>query len=202
MRRRHKGAPAAASRARPPQSPETSTSAKSLRARSKHGARVGGAAGRLIELGEGERGAEFEAARTLLLCDGKGGLECFLREGGIGGVALEQDFAARAMQIGFERAIVRALGSRQRFIEDSDGAAESPARASASASAIFNSPSNTRTFCSRRRAAPWHMSWSPPAISPPRSSRTTLQKHSERVKHGQIVLSREADEFECVGRGR
>ena len=34
---------------------------------------VGEAADRLVELGEGERGAQFEAARALLLGDGDGG---------------------------------------------------------------------------------------------------------------------------------
>ena len=33
------------------------------------------------------------------------------------------------------------------------------------------------------------------------SGRPTLEKHAERAKHGQIVLAREAGEFEGVRRG-
>ena len=39
------------------------------------GVGVGGAGGRLVELGERKRRAQFEAARSLLLRDGDGGLE-------------------------------------------------------------------------------------------------------------------------------
>jgi len=38
------------------------------------------------------------------------------------GVALQQDFATRPMQFRFERAIAGAVGRRQRFVEDGDGA--------------------------------------------------------------------------------
>ena len=48
----------------------------------------GGAAGRLIELGQRQRRAQFEAARALLLRDGDGGQERFFRRRGVGGVAL------------------------------------------------------------------------------------------------------------------
>ena len=86
------------------------------------GVRFGGAAGRLIELGERERGAQFKAARGLLLRDGDGGQEGFFRGRGVGGIALQQDFAARPMQFRFERAIAQAVARRQRFVEDRDGA--------------------------------------------------------------------------------
>ena len=75
------------------------------------GVGVGGAAGRLVELGERQRRAQFEAARALLLRDGDGGQEGFFRGRGVGGVALEQDFAARPMQFRFERAIAGAVGT-------------------------------------------------------------------------------------------
>ena len=84
--------------------------------------RLGGASGRLIELGERKRGAQFEAARALLLRDGDGGQEGLFRGRGVGGVAHEQDFAARPMQFRFERAIAQAVRRRQRFVEDGDGA--------------------------------------------------------------------------------
>ena len=77
----------------------------------------------------------------------------------------------------------------------------SPARASASASAIFNSPSNNRTFCSRSSSTPRRMSSSPSPSAPLCSGRPALEKHAERAPHGQIMLAREAGEFECVRRG-
>ena len=87
------------------------------------GVGVGGTGGRLVELGQRERRAQFETARCLLLRDGDGGLEGFLRRGEAGGIALEQDFAADAMQFCFECAIAGAVHGRQRFVEDGDGAA-------------------------------------------------------------------------------
>ena len=77
----------------------------------------------------------------------------------------------------------------------------SPARASASASAIFNSPSNIRTFCSRRSSAPRRMSSSPSAGAPVCDAAKPCEKHPERAPHVQAVLPCEADEFECVLRG-
>ena len=82
----------------------------------------GGAGGRLVEFGERQCGAQFEAARPLLLRDGDGGQESLFRRRGIGGVALQQDIAARAMQFGFECAVAQAIGRRQRFVEDGYGA--------------------------------------------------------------------------------
>jgi hypothetical protein len=84
---------------------------------------VGGASSRLIELGERKRGTQFEAARALLFCDSDGGQEGFFRRSGVGGVALEQSFAARPMQFGFECALAYAVGRFDRFVEDGDGAA-------------------------------------------------------------------------------
>ena len=83
---------------------------------------VGGAGGRLIELGQRKRGAQFEAARALLLRDGDGGQEGFFRRSGVGRIALEQGFASRPMQFRFERAIAQAVRCRQRFVEDCNGA--------------------------------------------------------------------------------
>ena len=83
---------------------------------------VGGAGGRLVELGQRQRRAQFEAARALLLRDRDGGQEGFFRRRGVGGIALEQDFAARPMQFRFECAMAQAVAGRQRFVEDGDGA--------------------------------------------------------------------------------
>ena len=89
----------------------------------EHGLRFHRSVGRLAELGERERRAQFEAARRLLLRDGDGGLEGVFGGRGVGGLAFEQNFAARPMQLCFECAIARAVGRRQRFVEDGDGAA-------------------------------------------------------------------------------
>ena len=85
---------------------------------------VGGAVGRLVELGERDRRAEFEAAGGLLFCDGDGGLERFLRRRRVGWVTLQQHFAAGAVQFRFERAMTGPFACGQRFVEDGDGAGE------------------------------------------------------------------------------
>ena len=84
---------------------------------------VGGAVGRLVELGERERRAQFEAARSLLPRDSDGGQEGFFRRRGVGRVALQQRFASRPMQRCFKCATTSAVARRQRFVEDLDGAA-------------------------------------------------------------------------------
>ena len=53
----------------------------------ENGVSVGGAGNRLIEFGQRQRRAQFEAARTLLFCDSDGGQECVLRGRGVGGVS-------------------------------------------------------------------------------------------------------------------
>jgi hypothetical protein len=45
--------------------------------------------------------------------------ESFFGGLGIGGVALEQDFAAGPVELRFERAVAEAIGRRKRFIEGS-----------------------------------------------------------------------------------
>ena len=80
--------------------------------RRENGVSLGVAAGRLIELGEGERGAEFEAARALLLRDGDGGLERFLGRSGVCRVAFQEDFPADAAKFGVHRAMTPAIEIR------------------------------------------------------------------------------------------
>ena len=63
------------------------------------------AAGRLVELGERQRGAQFEAAGFLRLRDGDGGEESGFGGGGVGGVLFEEDFAANAVEFGVEPAM-------------------------------------------------------------------------------------------------
>ncbi len=83
---------------------------------------VGGAAGRLVEFRERKRRAQFKTARALPLRDCDSGLESLFGRRGVGGVALEQDFAAGPVELRFERAVAEAIGRRQRFIEDRNGA--------------------------------------------------------------------------------
>ena len=83
----------------------------------ENGVGVRGATDRLVELRQRQRRAQLEAARALLFRDGDGGQKSFFRRRGIGGIALQQEFAARPMQFRFERAIAGAVRRRQRFVE-------------------------------------------------------------------------------------
>ena len=97
---------------------------KAFERRREDGVGFGGAAGRLIELGERERRAQFEAARALPLRDGDGRLESFFRGRGVRGIALQQHFAPGPIKLRVERAMTEAVGRRQRFVEDREGAVE------------------------------------------------------------------------------
>ena len=77
-----------------------------------------GAAGRLVELRERKRREQLIAASALPLGDGDGGSEGFLREDGIGGIALMQELTARPVELAFVRAVAHAIASRQRFLEN------------------------------------------------------------------------------------
>src|SRR5271163_1495240 len=74
------------------------------------------AAGGLTELGEGKRGAQFEAAGLLLLRDGDGGEKGGFGAGGVGGVLFEEDFAADTMEPGVEPMLPGLARERQRFV--------------------------------------------------------------------------------------
>src|SRR5271167_2591388 len=71
---------------------------------------VDGSASRQIQLRQRERGAELKTVCALLLRDGDGGQEGVFRGRGIGGVAREQNSAARPMQFGRECAEAPAFG--------------------------------------------------------------------------------------------
>ena len=80
--------------------------------------RFGGAAGRVIELGERKRRAQFEAASLLRLRDGDGGEEGLFGGGWVFGVLFEQDFAACAADFGVVPTVSRTLGYGDSFIDD------------------------------------------------------------------------------------
>src|SRR5271169_267824 len=75
------------------------------------------AAGGLVEFGQGQRGAQLEAAGLLLLGDGDGGEEGGFGGAGVGLVAHPQNIAARAMQFRFKGATAGSLDRRQPLVE-------------------------------------------------------------------------------------
>ncbi len=161
---------------------------------------VGGARGRLIELRQRQRRAQFEAARGLLLCDRDGGQEGLFRGRGVGGVALQQNFAARPMQFRFERAMAHAIARRHRFVEDRNGAVGIARPRFGPGQRDLQEPvENQNILLPELLDASAHV-LEPAADRAARSGRPTLQKHSERAPHDQIVLAREADEFDGVWR--
>ena len=128
---------------------------------------VGGAAGRLIELRERERRAQFEAARSLLLARPRSlsGRRLPQSRGWLGRVLSRISPRARCSSASNAREPVRSTADNASSSMATARSA-SPARASASASAIFNSPSKYRTFCSRSSSTPRRMSASPSAGAP------------------------------------
>ena len=182
--------------------PAFPASAKSLPARREDGVGVGGAAGRLAELGQRQRGAQFEAARGSPLCDRDGGQEGLFRGRGVGGAAIEQNFAARPMQFRFERAKAQAVARRQRFVDDRDGAQRDrppgprprPARSS---TARRTSEPSVRARALRRGAYPRVRRLGAPCVR----RLPSPQETSSNAPHMFRLLPCEADEFECVLRG-
>ena len=77
-------------------------------ARRKDGVRVGGAAGRLVELREWERRQEFVAPRALRLRHSYGDLEGLFGRRRVRVVALEQKITAEAMKIGVREMLARS----------------------------------------------------------------------------------------------
>ena len=81
----------------------------------------GRAARGLVELGEGKRGAQLEAAGLLPLRDSDGGEEGGFGRGGVGGVLFDEDFAANAMRPGVEPMLSGLARQRDRFAESVKG---------------------------------------------------------------------------------
>ena len=85
--------------------------------RAESGVSVGVAAVCAIELGERQRGAQFEAAGFLGLCDGDGGKEGVFGGGRIGRIALQKDLAADAISLRFESSLSGAFDFFERSIK-------------------------------------------------------------------------------------
>ena len=94
---------------------------------------VGGAAGRLVELGERQRGSQFEAAGALSASNPYCGLEGLLRGGRVRRGAAQKDLAANAVDLRIEGAMLCALDFGERSIERPSAASLSPSSASSSA---------------------------------------------------------------------
>ena len=114
---------------------------------------VGWTTGRLVKLCEQEGRKQLVAARALLFCESDGSQECVLRGRGVAWVALEQDFAARAMQFSLVGAVPLRRKSANASSRIEIARAGSPICASACACAIVNGPSKDGTFCSRNSSA-------------------------------------------------
>ena len=120
---------------------------------------------------------------------------------GLAGSRLQQDFAARAMQLRFECAIADAVARRQRFVEDGDGAARIARLGFSLGQRDLQEPvEQQNVLFAQQLGAAAHV-LEPVAERAARSGRPTLEKHADRAPHGQLMLAREAGEFESVRRG-
>ncbi len=156
-----------------------------------------GAAGRLVELRERERRAQFEAARALLLRDGDGGQERFLRGRRVGGIVLKlkQHFAADAMQLRFERAMSDPLARRQRFVEDGEGAVDIAGTGFGFGESNLNEPVEDQYVLLAQKFDAATHGVEPAAGCAALGARQALEKDPERSPNRQIVLTREAGGF-------
>ena len=162
---------------------------------------VGGAAGRLVELGERQRGAQCEAARALPLRDRDGRQEGFLGGRGVAPGRASAGFrhAPDAVPLrtrdspGGPQSPALRRGSRRRDRNRPPGPRPRPARSS---TARRTTERSVRAEVLRRGACPRAR-----RRARRRAMSPNPQKHAERAPHGQVMLAREADEFECVRRG-
>ena len=156
---------------------------------------VGGAAGRLVELGERERRAQSEAARSLTLSDGDGGLECFLGGRRVRLVPLQQRFAADAVQFRFESAVSGTLARRQRFVDYGHRAVDVAGAGFGFGQRNFqHAVEEQDVLLAQQIDTATHVLESAPrriAFSP----RQALEKHSEGSPQRQIMLARKSGEF-------
>ena len=169
---------------------------KAFERRREDGVGFGGAAGRLVEFGERQRRAQFEAARALLLRDGDGGLERFFRGRGVGGIALQQHFAAQSDAVPRRTRDRPSVGRRQRFVEDREGAVEIAGSRFGLGKRNLEQPIEEQRRSARAEApTPRRMSSSPPPAAP---LIEPLAQPSRNTPHAspqwQIMLAREPGE--------
>jgi hypothetical protein len=175
---------------------------KALERGSEDGVGVSGAAGRLAELGEPKRRAQFEAARPLLTRDGDGGLEGFFCQRRLGGIAFGQQFAADAMQFGLESAMACAVGGYQRFVEDGECAVDIAGAGFRLGKSNLDEPVEDQdVLLTQQFDATTHRL--EPGVERVASVnfRQALVKNPPHSKERQIMLMREPGEFDGVWRG-
>ncbi len=128
-------------------------------------------------------------------CDGDGDEEGFFRRRRVGGVAPQQDIAARPMQFRFERAKTGALGRRQRLVEGRDGAVEIARAGFALGHRNFEEPVEKQdVLLAKGFDAAAHALESRGGRAG-FGGRPAFEKHPERAEQGQIVLADDASEF-------
>jgi hypothetical protein len=163
--------------------------------------RLDRAVGRLVEFCERESGAQFETARALLFRDGDGGLKGFLGSRGVGGLALDQHFAADAIQIRFERAMTGPVAGRQRLVKDRERAVDIACPGFGLGQRDFQQPIVVQNaLLAQQLSAAAHF-LEPAARHAAFSPRQPREKNRIRSPHRQIMLTRQSGEFEGVQRG-
>ena len=106
----------------------------------------GGAAGRLVELGERKRRAQFEAARALLFRDGDSGRKASSAGAGLAGSRFSRISPRSAMQFRLEGAIADSLDRQPALRRGSPTRGRVARPASASASSDLQEPVEIMTF--------------------------------------------------------
>jgi hypothetical protein len=78
---------------------------------------IGVAVARAVEPRQGERGAQFEALRLLMLSNRHCGLQFLLGRRSVRGIALQQNFGAEAMHFRLVPALLGALRFGERVVQ-------------------------------------------------------------------------------------
>ncbi len=172
---------------------------KALERRREGGVGFGGAAGRVVEVGERQRGAQFETARPLLLCDADGGLEGFFRGRGAVRILVKQELAARAMELGCVRSTARAIAGCQRLVEDHEASRRISGASFRLGDRDLKEPVvvQNATLLQEINAVAHALE---PARRAARLVRPPSEKLGESAISAQFVLSRQAREVERDGR--
>jgi hypothetical protein len=106
--------------------------------RREHCLRIPATAVRSVELSERKGGEQLVAARALFVRDGDGGLERLLGGRRVCGVALEQDIAPQAMEVGVRETLFRLRRDRESLVDQRQGGVGTSRRSSSWASIPWN----------------------------------------------------------------